>query len=252
MDRFEAAGLVWEALAKAPTAWSSTHVIDATGLDGGTVRRVLAALRENKLVEADVSRGSALFAYTAVRELDALGWARAVEIGVPLSVLEAHAKLASGVRDEALRLALAGRLDTLSEQAHERKRQERDRAIEGRIASRVAATDLAQLVSDTRAAASLGRFRPVSGSSPAGSGEGSDSSEGGGASENAGVGGASKKGRGRGGKVAKSTSAAAVQMVPREALSPRERAIQDVLERAQEEANRALSTLLNHLRASST
>lgn len=250
MDGSEAIGLVWEALAKTTAACSSLNIIDATGIDGGVVRRALAGLRENKLVDVHVDRAP-LFSYTLVRELDALGWARAVDLGVPLSVLETHAKLASGVRDEALRLALAGRLDVLGEQARERKRAARTEVIEGKLASRIAATDLAQLVSDTRAAASMGRFRPMASFEQA--------------NEQACAGSPAKPVRKvRGGKVregkatAKSavSSEAAMSSNPQHPVSladltPSERAVQEILERAQDEANRALGTLLNHMRAGS-
>lgn len=151
MSDIEIVGVVWEALAKADRPQTAEGVVSATGLDAGDVRKALARLREGQLLES-VANGSR-FAYRIQNSLDAVRWARAVDFGVPIKVLERHARLPSAEREKALRVASEGKIELLERQRTARKRQERHRAIEERALARVANTDLARLVSDTKAAA---------------------------------------------------------------------------------------------------
>lgn len=157
MEGNEATGMVWEALVQASQAWTAEDIASQTGLNAQAVRRALAPLREAQLL--DVVKQGSRFAYTAQRKLDAWRWAKAVDLGVPLKSLEQHASLTSGARDQALRLAIEGRLEDRDRETAELKRQARERVLEGKAATRAAATDLARLAADTKAAAASGKNR---------------------------------------------------------------------------------------------
>ena len=66
--------------------------------------------------------------------------------------LERYAHVSSAGRAEALRLATDGTIERLEEERKEEKQRQREVAIRGRAASRAAATDLAQILEDTRLA----------------------------------------------------------------------------------------------------
>lgn len=164
MESSETTGVVWEALAKATDPYAVEHLVDDTGCSPTDVRKALARLREARLVAMATERPST---YYIIRELDALRWAKAVDMGVPLSVLERYGRLAPGVRTEALKLATSGELEVLDQQRIQIKRQHRERLLAGRAASRAAMTDLARLVEDTRSAVRVPEADGVSADSKA-------------------------------------------------------------------------------------
>lgn len=182
--------VVWLALANAARPLSSRVLDELTGLGAVATRRALSALLGRKLVvrvtedtekagdagsgikappkpgrgrrpayasiavhkPAAPSQTMSRFVYSLVPSLDALSWAQAVDVGVPLAALEKHARLHSSVRREAERLASASAPARVMEADRQRRRQRREADMDGRAASKAAATDLARLLADARAA----------------------------------------------------------------------------------------------------
>ena len=83
--------------------------------------------------------------------LDPMTYAVAVEIGVPLMLLERTAVLSKSSRQKAFRLAEAGKVDDHQEAQQAKARRVRRSVIRGRAASKAAASDLARLMDDVHA-----------------------------------------------------------------------------------------------------
>lgn len=123
-------------------------VADDTGLTLHEVLRALASLRSLRLVE--ISDPLPKPTYLPALRLDALRWAVALEEGVPLEVLEKYASLATGGRQEALRMASDGSVDRAREDHKNERKKKREEFLRGRAATRAAATDVARIADDTR------------------------------------------------------------------------------------------------------
>jgi hypothetical protein len=128
-------------------AQDADALMDELGAEATPVRNALVRLRTAGLVSITQDRPRL---YRARTVLDALTWARAVDAGVPLPLLEAHAQLDHKERQKALALASSGEVARV--QAEEaRQKQADNRAIRlNRAQSLVAATELGRLVEDAR------------------------------------------------------------------------------------------------------
>lgn len=149
MEWDEACGTVWEVLATARNPLSAQEVSDQ-GIESNDVRGAISRLQSAGLV-TKVS-ASPRPQYSAVIHLDALHWAKAVEIGVSIDRLERLARLDSVGRNKALEIASNGELENAKRSAQEEKARRRQEYLAGEAASRVAATDLARLLEDTQQA----------------------------------------------------------------------------------------------------
>lgn len=147
-------GVLWECLAAVGVSLSSQELARETGLSLANTQVGLARLRQAQLVEGI---GAAPFqAYKAVLEFDALRWAKAVGLGVGLLSLERHACLSATDKARALKMTTDGTLERLEDEERQQKERKRDDVLRGRAASKVAATDLAQIQDDINRA--LGSF----------------------------------------------------------------------------------------------
>lgn len=160
MDAEEINGLLWETLASAGRLLSSKDLALETGQTSLAVQAGLARLRQANLIEVEVDVSVPGTVYAVILDLDALRWAQAVSLGVGLLSLERHARLSSANRAKALRMATDGSLERLEEGVRSSKRQARDEAIQGRAASKAAASDLARILEDTTAALSCAKKSP--------------------------------------------------------------------------------------------
>lgn len=86
--------------------------------------------------------------FTARKSLDSMAYATAVEIGIPLFLLERTVSLSKQARRRAFQLAESGEVDAARQAEAARRQQQARAALRGRAASRAAATDLAKLVQD--------------------------------------------------------------------------------------------------------
>lgn len=86
--------------------------------------------------------------FSARRDMDAMTYATAVEIGIPLFLLENTVTLSKKAKREAVKLAEMGEVDAAMEQTRIQRRQQVQSQLRGRAATRAAATDLAKLVQD--------------------------------------------------------------------------------------------------------
>lgn len=147
-------GMLWDTLAEAGVSLSSHELARKTGLSLANAQVGLARLRQAQLVEG---LGAAPYqAYQAVLKFDALRWAKAVGLGIGLLSLERHASLSALDKAKALKMTTDGTLERLEDEERQEKQRRRDEVIRGRAASRVAATDLAQIQDDINRA--LGSF----------------------------------------------------------------------------------------------
>ena len=147
MEAEEINGLLWEEMAGRSSAVTADQLCLATGLERSRVLSGLTRLRQANLLLMEAGP-----AYRADLALDALRWAQAVGLGVSLTALEKHARLSSSARAEALRLATDGSVERVESGVREEKRKKRMDVLQGRAASRAAATDLAQILKDTELA----------------------------------------------------------------------------------------------------
>lgn len=159
MEQEEVRGMVWEELARAPSSLSARQLMLSCGLELSQVASALARLRQNRLVE--VAAPLPETTYLPALRLDAMRWAQALELGIPLTVLERHAKLSSGTRSEALRVATDGTVDREVARQAQAKREASLRLIEGRAATQVAASDLARIEEDARRALTDTKLDPA-------------------------------------------------------------------------------------------
>lgn len=150
MEAEEINGLLWESLAQHGKAKTCDQLVKDTGVPLASVQVGLSRLRQANLVQAKTVPLPA--SYEVILVLDGFRWAQAVGLGVSLMALERYAHVSSAGRAEALRLATDGTIERLEEERKEEKQRQREVAIRGRAASRAAATDLAQILEDTRLA----------------------------------------------------------------------------------------------------
>ena len=146
-------GLLWEALSAQVGPQSSAVLKKSTGLPVGRIYGALRRMADVGLLKTSDAPGDM---WESKKELDALGWARAVEIGIPLNSLEKTVGLSAANRKKAEGLASSGQIDKEQRQRRAQKIKKRDAVIRGRAASRAATTDLAQIVQDAQAAARAG------------------------------------------------------------------------------------------------
>ena len=147
MDIDELCGDVWHHLAHQNKAINVQDITDDLGLDATLVRKAIACLNQAGLLMRDaIGRG-----YQIKGDLNALEWAHAVEIGVRLNDLEQYARLKSGQKPkDILEVTLGNDLEKVKKKQKEARQKTQQALIEGRRATRVAQTDLAQLVNDIR------------------------------------------------------------------------------------------------------
>jgi hypothetical protein len=151
MDIEEVCGVVWRALAQTDHSMSAQDLASAESLPAGDIRRALATLSQSGLLQRDQSVTPPV--YRLQRELNALQWAQAVEAGVELPDLEAHARLKSGQREQdVLKAAARGDVEKDRERQAVRRHTIQQERLAGRRASQAAQTDLARLVADVKAA----------------------------------------------------------------------------------------------------
>lgn len=149
----ESAGPVWEALAQAaPGTCTTDDIVDATGLSPQEARKTLgllvragAASCQPEPPEPPPPGGRE---YRARTDMDAMAWARAAWVGVPVDMLERHATLSRTARSMALRLASSGEVERTVAADRESLRDRGAAARRERAQGRLAATELARLVSD--------------------------------------------------------------------------------------------------------
>ena len=150
MEIEEINGLVWETLATARAPMDADALSASMGLPLVKVQPALVRLRNAHLIDTVAAPPKPT--YLANKELDALRWAQAVDVGVSLLVLERHARLNTATRAQALKLATEGAVEKEDKRRETAKKRRRNEILAGRVASQVAATDLAQIVKDTEKA----------------------------------------------------------------------------------------------------
>lgn len=167
-----AAASIWELLCYSPVPMDAQTISRETGLPMARVSSILGKFNLAGLVDkvpspvvkqpepvVSVGRGRKVkqelpvaptvgASFVAHRDMDAMTYATAVEIGIPLFLLEKTVSLSKKSRKEAYRLAETGQVDQAREQAKQRRREEIQSQIRGRAATKAAATDLAKLVYD--------------------------------------------------------------------------------------------------------
>lgn len=149
MEQEEFNGLVWGTLAEQAQPVSVADLAKLAGQALVKVQTVVSRLRNHGLVEVVQAQPMTV---QVARELDPLRWAQAASLGVDLLLLERHARLSASARAEALRISTDGTLERVERRRQQEKSRARASIIEGRAASKAAATDLAQILRDTQAA----------------------------------------------------------------------------------------------------
>lgn len=138
-------GSVWEVLSKEHDSISTDELRKKTGLG---LSPIYAAL--NKMTEVDIldvaDRRNNL--WCSKKKIDAMAYARAVEIGIPLLCLEKTIGLSVNDRKKAEKIVSSGAIDQEQKQRREQKVRVRQTVLRGRAASRAATTDLAKIVQD--------------------------------------------------------------------------------------------------------
>ena len=166
----DAVASVWEALCAAQGPVVVEDVSRQTGVSLSRVNAILGRLHMAGLVDrhAEVpslasvqevpSRArrarpepvapTLLPGFSARRSLDSMAYATAVEIGIPLFLLERTVSLSKQARRHAFQLAETGQVDAARKNQAVQRQQQARATLRGRAASRAAATDLAKLVQD--------------------------------------------------------------------------------------------------------
>jgi DNA-binding transcriptional regulator GbsR (MarR family) len=154
MDSFEISGIIWEAMVVSEKPVSIKKIAEETGIDIIVLRKTIGNLLRNGLVSTEnPTSNNPLF--IGVKNLDAIRWARAVEMGIPLSLVEKYAVLEKKERAEALKAATDGTLEAIKNAQKQELAENRHRILKGRAASKAASTDLALLAKDLEEALKL-------------------------------------------------------------------------------------------------
>ena len=150
-DNDTALASLWEFLVTRDSPVDSVTIRRETGLASSRVISGLAKLSEIELLALADKKNDA---WELKKTLDAMDWARAVEIGVPLICLEKTMALSTQDRRRAEQALTSGVIDQERTQRTHKKVKKRQDIIRGRAASRAAATDLAKIVEDAHQALS--------------------------------------------------------------------------------------------------
>jgi len=146
-DQSEYPALVWAALYSPPKKHTQFQLVGIAGIGRAQVLSTISAFRNAGLV-IDFPDGS----FSPAATITPLLFARAIEMGVPLSVLETTVELSIPVKKEAFKIASSGTLEKDHKKQRKVLEKKRNEHIRGRAATRAAATDLARLINDTSSA----------------------------------------------------------------------------------------------------
>ena len=138
---------VWECLAEASSPVSIADIHKKTGTPLSKILSSLRMLEEVELVKKEKSGDNE---WSFVGPLSALDYARAVEVGVPLSCIEKTTGLSVQEKKKAEKAIHSGQIDKERISRQQKKIETRKNIIRGRAASRAAATDLARIVQDAQ------------------------------------------------------------------------------------------------------
>lgn len=144
-------GNVWELLVNSKRKLSMNEIVSELGIEDQDARICISKLINNKLALKEKNRDGKFF-YSPITILDALHWAKAVEIGIPIEVLENLGQLDAGSMDDVLSISSDGTLEKHYEEIKENKIKERHNYLHGKAASEAAKTDLFRIVEDTKKA----------------------------------------------------------------------------------------------------
>lgn len=145
----EILGDIWAALAPESDAVSASEIQLKTGIPTIKIYSALSKMKEVGIMQiADKVQDK----WLSHKNMDAMSYARAVEIGIPLYALEKTVTLSVTTKKEAESLAISGELDIDRKKRDASKARKRTKHIRGRAASRAATTDLARIVGDAQKA----------------------------------------------------------------------------------------------------
>lgn len=134
---------VWEMLCQSAEApMTRAQIQDAVPLPSDQVAVAVSALLSRGLL-AKSGQG-----FTAVTALDPLGWAKALEAGIPLFVLEKFSTLSRAQRSEAMRMAASGEVDQEIGRIEREAQEKAAECLRGRAAAVAARTELARMEKD--------------------------------------------------------------------------------------------------------
>ncbi len=136
--------MVWESLCASPA--TPDELKTRTGL-----QQSLVSVTVGRLFSAGLLHKKEVV-YHIQSEMTPMLWAKAVELGIPLSVLEKTVPINIRSRRQAESHARSGTVDREVAAARKRKSKDRMLQIRGRAASEAAATDLAMIIHDTNVA----------------------------------------------------------------------------------------------------
>lgn len=174
MEATEICGLLWRVLAEQSTAVSLPTLGELSGLSRYQVSLGIAKLRSNNLLlittsspDGSLSTGAPSAdppsdparldsarlnptqdLFRLKLSLNSLEWAQAVEIGVDFDALETYATLLQASMAEVVALAESGALAVERDRQHQAKISARQQALQGKVNSRLAETELAGLLGD--------------------------------------------------------------------------------------------------------
>lgn len=145
----EVLGDIWMALSSESDAVSALELQAKTGIPKIKIYTALSKMKEVGIMKlADKNNDQ----WISHKSMDAMSYAMAVEIGIPLYVLEQTVSLSVLEKKEAEELAISGKVDEDRKKRNKAKAKKRTQHIRGRAASRAATTDLARIVGDAQKA----------------------------------------------------------------------------------------------------
>lgn len=140
---------LWETLSLEKDPVSAIELRKKTGLPLPQIYVGLRKFSEAGIMTiSDYSNNS----WKNSKKLDAISYARAVEIGIPLIMLERTVGLTVSERKLAEKIASSGQIDEERNKRYDEKIKKRHTILRGRAASRAATTDLAKIVQDAQEA----------------------------------------------------------------------------------------------------
>ena len=144
-----ALGTLWEVMAGESAPIAADDLRKKTGLPLPKIYSCLSKMSEVGILEVADHRNNM---WQSKKGLDAMAYARAVEIGIPLVSLEKTVALSVSAKKQAEKIAASGEIDREQRQRREQKINTRKTILRGRAATRAATTDLAKIVQDAQEA----------------------------------------------------------------------------------------------------
>lgn len=126
---------------------SNIEEVEEQPISLAPVKRGRGRPRKNPIVVKKVFKKK-IFLYKAIKKINSISYAMAIEAGIPLKLLEKTVILTLSEKNEALLISATGKIEDIKKQRINELKEKKRIELKGRAASKASATELAKLIKD--------------------------------------------------------------------------------------------------------